>query len=189
MDKNLANWNKKRKVMRNYDSSAAAYDRQYTEEQTAKIRLMLQNLGQGKVSLVLDDGCGTGLLFVQIQGFAEYVVGIDFSRKLLKRAKKRAKRLSNVAVVCADADHLPFLEQIFDAAFAMTLLQNMPKPIDTFREMERVCKRGSTLAVTGLKKQFSLEEFESLINKTPLRISRIVTNDGLKDYVAVCRRL
>ena len=189
MGKNTANWNKKREVMRNYDSSAAAYDKQYTEEQTAKIRIVLQNIGNSKVNLALDNGCGTGLLFTHIQGFADSIVGLDFSSKLLKRAKKRAKHVPNVAVVRADADHLPFLEQTFDAAFAMTLLQNMPNPIDTLREMKRVCKHGSTLAVTGLKKEFPLEKFESLLDQTRLKISPIQTNDQSKDYVAICRRL
>ncbi len=182
-------WNEKLAIMRNYDRSATAYDRQYAEEQTAKIRTILQKIGNSKVTFALDVGCGTGLLFTHIQAFVESLVGIDFSAKLLKKAKKRADHFINVAVVRADADHLPFVEQTFDAAFAITLVQNMPKPLETLREMEMVCEPDSILVVTWLKKEFSLKEFAELLDKAKLKIISIETNDQLKDNISVCRRL
>jgi len=184
----MADWDKKREVMHNYDRLATAYDRQYAEEQTAKIRAALQNVSLGKESLILDVGCGTGMLFTHTREFAGLLVGADFSFKLLRQAKKRAKQFLNGAIVRADADHLPFCDQTFDVIFAVTLLQNMPNPLKTLHEMERVCKQLSTLVVTGLQKEFSQEKFGSLLDEARLRILSIETKDQLKDYVAICRK-
>ena len=88
---------------------------------------------------------------------AEMVVGVDISRKLLLKANEQAKALGNVFVLQADADHLPFREDFFDAVFAFTVLQNMPKPSKTLRELKRVANLAGRVVVTGLKKAFPLE--------------------------------
>ena len=59
----MSEWNKKRRIMRRYDQSAKVYDAQYREEQEAKIRTAMNNLTLSRDSVILDAGCGTGLLF------------------------------------------------------------------------------------------------------------------------------
>ncbi len=185
----MEEWNKKREVRRSYDFSAAVYDAQYGEEQKAKIEAALSCIYFKKSHLVLDVGCGTGLLFEHIGKSVKRLVGLDISSKILKEAKKRTRRLPKVALVCADADSMPFQNEIFDDAFAITLLQNMPNPILTLNEIKRVCKRHSIIAVTGLKKEFSLEAFAKLLAQAGLKAFAIKTNGQLKGYVAVCTKI
>ena len=184
---NMAEWDKKRKIMLSYDQSSAAYDNQYREEQEAKMNIVLKNIGKNRFSLAIDDGCGTGLAFMHLLKIADSVVGVDFSSKLLRKAKERAKRLQDVQIVRADADHLPFTRETFDVALTMTVLQNTPNPIETLSEVKRVSKQNSTIIVTGLKKQFPLDKFETLLNQVGLKISTINTENEPKDYVAICR--
>jgi ubiquinone/menaquinone biosynthesis C-methylase UbiE len=179
-------WNRKRKIMHHYDHSALVYDVQYREEQEAKIEAALDELKLRKSSLVLDVGCGTGLLFPHIATDVNLLVGLDFSPKILRQAWKRAKQYENVAILQADADSLPFPDKTFNPVFAITLLQNMPVPLRCLQEIKRVAKINATIIVTGLKKEFSKEKFEQLLSRAKLEISVIRANKQLKGYVAIC---
>jgi ubiquinone/menaquinone biosynthesis C-methylase UbiE len=181
----MQEWNEKRKTMRHYDQLAPLYDIQYAEEQNAKIKAALNNAKPRENDLVLDLGCGTGLLFEQVAK-KRLLVGLDVSSKILREAKKRAKNFSNIAILRADAEHTPFLNQTFDYVFAITILQNMPNPLKTLREVKRVSKPQSTIILTGLKKKFSQENFMDLINKPGLHVSTMETNSQLKGYIAIC---
>ena len=180
----MACWKDKRRVMRRYDLTADMYEDRYAQEQRAKYRAALENVNvEGGV--VLDVGCGTGLFFSQVAAQVSMIVGVDISRKLLLKAEDKAKQLSNVFVLQADADHLPFREGFFDAVFAFTVLQNMPKPSETLGELKRVAKLGGSVVVTGLKKAFPLDTFMDVLEGTSLRVVSFVDIEDLKCYVAV----
>lgn len=178
-------WSKKRRVMRLYNLTAHIYDARYAEEQNAKINAALESLNIEDYGIVLDAGCGTGLLFERVAGKAVMVVGLDFSREILLQAKKRAHALRNVHIILADADSMPFKGEIFDFVFAFTLLQNMPNCARTLQEIKRVAKYGAFVVITGLKKTFTLESFKDLLRNADLDIASLKC-EGLKCYVAVC---
>ncbi len=182
----MTEWNKKRKVMRRYDYSAFVYDTQYLGEQEAKIKVALSELKLKKDSLVLDVGCGTGLLFPHIAEDTDLLVSIDFSSNILKQARKRAKQYSNVAILRADADFLPFPDKIFNVVFAITLLQNMPDPLHGLIEIKRVAQSKATVIATGLRRGVSKEEFAQLLEKAGFEISIVKADEQLKGYVAIC---
>ena len=176
-------WKQKRSVMRRYDLTAEMYDVRYSEEQEAKYKAALANLNVA--GAVLDVGCGSGLLFSHVATQAEAVVGVDVSGKLLLQAKERAKNFCNVHVVQADADHLPFKNSYFDVVFAFTVLQNMPKPVETLNEIKRAARHDGSIVVTGLKKAFSSEAFRALLQQAGLRVVSLKDDDMLKCHVAV----
>jgi len=182
----MSTWNKKRKVMRHYDQAAIVYDAQYCEEQEAKIRTAMENLTLNQNSLILDAGCGTGLLFKHIGEKTRFVVGIDISSRILKQAKKKVKQLKNVALILADADNMPFHKQAFDAVFAITLLQNTPHPAATLREVRRVSKSNATMVVTGLRKVFTQEEFVKTLELANLKTVILKLDEHGREYVCIC---
>jgi ubiquinone/menaquinone biosynthesis C-methylase UbiE len=173
--------------MKRYDLTAPMYDKRYAEEQEAKYKASLEGLRSSinADDAVLDVGCGTGLFFSHVAAQANIVVGVDVSRKLLLKAKEQASNLQNVFVLQADADHLPFRDAFFDAVFAFTMLQNMPKPSETLNELKRVAKLGGRVVVTGLKKAFPLNLFMYFLESTGLSTVSFVDNEDLKCYVAV----
>ena len=183
----MSGWNKKRDVMQHYDLTAHIYDMQYAEEQIAKIEAAMESVNMEKQDLVLDVGCGTGLLFKYVANKAKTIVGLDISRKILLQAKKHAKTFPNVHLVLADADNMPLKENIFDPVFVVTLIQNMPDPAKTLNEVKRVTKDNAVIVVTGLKKKFSLEIFEGLLRNAGLNIIAL-KNGNLKCHVAVCTK-
>jgi len=185
----MTEWRKKHQTMRHYDQSATVYDAQYYEEQEAKIKAALAELNLKKENLILDAGCGTGLLFPHVAERVKLVVGVDISVRILKEAKKRVKEYSNTAVIIADIDYTPFPNGTFDATFAITLLQNTPKPPQTLNEMKRVTKQNTTIVITGLKKAFSRKEFIRLLRETGLKIKVLRLDENLKEYVAICTKI
>jgi ubiquinone/menaquinone biosynthesis C-methylase UbiE len=88
-------------------------------------------------------------------------------------------------LIQADADYLPFIDACFNLVFAFTVLQNMPNPEKTLREIKRNAKRDALITVTGLKKAFSLEAFQALLQKAGLQVVHIEDADVLKCHVAV----
>jgi ubiquinone/menaquinone biosynthesis C-methylase UbiE len=180
----VAGWKDKRKVMHRYDVTAEMYDERYADEQKGKYSKALENVNVDG-AVVLDVGCGSGLFFSQVESKANMVVGVDVSRKLLLKAKEQTKNLGNVSVLQADADHLPFRDGFFDAVFAFTVLQNMPKPPVTLRELKRVAKLGSRVVVTGLKKAFPLDLFMDVLENSGLKLTAFVDDKAVNCYVAV----
>jgi ubiquinone/menaquinone biosynthesis C-methylase UbiE len=182
----MQNWKQKRGTMQHYDLLAAIYDKQYVEEQEAKIYAALKNMKLNLTDFVLDIGCGTGFLFPHVNKKVGFLVGAELSLQALQEAKKRTKNSSNIFLVQADADNLPFPDCLFDRAFVVSLLQNMPKPAKTLNEMKRTCKNQAQFVVTGLKKKFTQKDFVNILESVQLTIFDLITNQQLKDFVAVC---
>jgi malonyl-CoA O-methyltransferase len=182
----MSQWESKREVKQRYDSTAHIYDRRYAEEQTAKIKAALESANVQKPSVILDAGCGTGLLFNHFAKRAEVLVGLDISRRILMQAKKRERQLSNAHLICADADNMPLKDDVFDYVFAVTLIQNTPEPFKTLNEIKRVAKTDAVVVITGLKKKFTLEGFEELLRDAGLSVIAL-KSENLKCHVAVCR--
>ena len=184
----MKEWEKKRDVMQSYDSTAHLYDMRYAGEQTAKIAAAMKSINLEKHNLILDVGCGTGLLFSYVANKVRMVVGLDISRKILFQARAKAKKFQNVHLICADADNMSLKENIFDSAFAVTLIQNMPNPPESLNEIERVTREDAFIVITGLKKKFSIEVFEELLKKAGLNLFALM-NENLKCHVAVCSKI
>ncbi|MEM2091767.1 MAG: methyltransferase domain-containing protein [Candidatus Bathyarchaeia archaeon] len=183
-------WEEKRRVIRHYDRLAKIYDSLYGDEQRLKIKEILNAIDLCWSDLVLDVGCGTGLLFGHIHDLVSAIVGVDISLGALMVAKDFIKRigLKNVSLVRADADYLPFKDGIFDKVFAITLLQNLPNPILTLHEILRVSKKDSLIAVTGLKKSFSRRSFLEILFRAGMPSSIIECDENVKCHIAICSR-
>ena len=160
------------------------YDERYAQEQQRKYKKALESVYVNKKT-VLDVGCGSGLFFQEVAAQANTVIGIDVSRKLLLKAKEQANAFPNASVFQADADHLPFKDGLFGAVFAFTVLQNVPKPSETLKELKRVAKKGDKVVVTGLKKAFPLNSFIDLLEGSGLKVVAFVDDEAINCYIAV----
>jgi ubiquinone/menaquinone biosynthesis C-methylase UbiE len=180
-------WKKKRQVMERYDITAHIYDMRYAEEQEAKFEAALKSLKKSHYGKVLDAGCGTGLLFKHVASKAEMLVGVEFSRQTLLKAKERGEKFQNVHLIMADADFMPFKSGTFTTVFVFTLIQNMPEPAKTLKEIERVAGDNAHVVVSGLKKVFSLQAFENLLRCSGLKIVSL-KEKNLKCHVAICSK-
>ena len=134
---------------------------------------------------ILDLGCGSGLLFLHLNGRTKEVIGVDLSKNLLSRAKQVGTTIdANVSLILADADYLPFPGNLFCAVFAFTVLQNMPHPLKTLVEAKRVLAPEAQMVVSGLKKSFSLDRFVDLLNQAGFYLNSLKDDKSLKCFIA-----
>lgn len=173
--------------MQRYDLTAEIYEMRYVEEQKAKIEAALKHLKMEQNEQILDAGCGTGILLDHIADEVKMIVGVDISKKTLLQARQRIydNELSNVCLVQADVDNMPFSNNLFNKVFVLTVLQNSPDPDKTLTEIKRVGKTGTFFVVTGLKRIFGKRAFTRLLNNARLKAVAFEEKD-LKCYVAVC---
>jgi SAM-dependent methyltransferase len=100
---------------------------------------------------VLDVGCGAGtaeLILSALQPGGVHFVGVDLVHARLRDAR-RAMREQGVAaeLATADAARLPFAPESFDGAFAVAVLQHVPKPRAVVEALRRVLKPGGRLVL------------------------------------------
>jgi len=165
---------------------AEIYNSQYHEEQRKKYRTALETLPASKDNRILDVGCGTGLFTEEVVELGSFIVGVDCSKNMIKKAKQEYGNRGN-SFLCADADYLPFLGRAFDRVFSFTLLQNMPNLEETVVEICRVAKIGSWVVLTATKKKFRRSSFLNVLNKGGLAVINFVDNEEVKDFIAVCQ--
>jgi MPBQ/MSBQ methyltransferase len=109
-------------------------------------------------SRVLELGSGNGKTLSAMIGRSWNVTAIDFSSRAV--AMSRMNNMLQKAEVCvADARHLPFAPERFDAVFAIHILSHLKKTDRTraVAEAVRVLKTGGLLYFSG----FSTEDFRS----------------------------
>lgn len=183
----VKSWKEKIRVKNCYDFTSDIYKKRYFEEQEKKYNQGLAQLNIRCDDFILDLGCGSGLLFPLISSKVSLVVGVDVSRELLFMAKKEGNE-SNIHLVQADADHLPFQIGRFNIVFAFTVLQNMPSPLRTLKQIRLVTKKEGKAIVTGLKKTFSIKAFFEILKKSGFDIISLEDVAGLKDYIAIMKK-
>jgi len=93
---------------------------------------------------VLDSCCGTGDLAIECARAGGDVTGIDFSARMLERARRKAPDLEWVE---GDAMALPFEDATFDAATVGFGIRNVSDLEGGLRELARVLRPGARLAV------------------------------------------
>lgn len=102
-----------------------------------KLRKEFIQLAQGEV---LEIGIGTG---VNLEFYPEdvSVTGIDFSPKMLEKARKKADKLTqNINILEMDVERLDFADDSFDTVVATCVFCSVPNPIQGLKEVRRVTK-------------------------------------------------
>ncbi len=93
---------------------------------------------------VLDACCGTGDLAIEAERRGGRVVGLDFSERMLERARSKS---GTIEWVQGDALSLPFADGEFDAATVGFGVRNLEDLELGLRELGRVLRPGGGIAV------------------------------------------
>jgi demethylmenaquinone methyltransferase/2-methoxy-6-polyprenyl-1,4-benzoquinol methylase len=93
---------------------------------------------------VLDACCGTGDLALAAQRAGGRVTGLDFSERMLARARRKAPELEWVQ---GDALALPFEDGSFDAATVGFGVRNLDDLARGLRELRRVLRSGGRVGI------------------------------------------
>jgi len=181
-----SHWSAKRRLRKNYAVSASIYNLMYSLEQRIKYEAALSMVKLKEGDIVLDNGCGSGLLTQRIASEKVYVVAVDLCMSLLRIAGKSKVRKVDRDFICCDVENLPFRNRVFHKVFAITVLQNLPCTALSLKEMVRVGTNGCRFIVTFLKRRFPLKTSEKLLQNARLNVLDLKDTTDLRDYVFVC---
>lgn len=169
----------KSEVKKNYDELCGGlYDLRYRDEQDRKYdAAFLVTLPRGD-DLLLDDGCGTGMLLSRLDSPA---VGLDLTPNLLRTA--RGKLRGDHHLILGDAEHLPIKDGVFEGVYAITLIQNTPDKRRVIYEVKRVSKTRGRILVTALKVVFGPDFLPGLLEEANLKNVSQIGDAGTNDWI------
>lgn len=143
-------------VVAAYARWAPIYDWSFGAFTRAPCRAAVAEMNTLPGGRVLEIGVGTGIS-LPLYDRKHRVTGIDLSRDMLERAKKRVAedRLSHVeGLEVMDAGALTFPDAAFDAAMAMFVITVVPDPDRVLAEIARVVRPGGRVILVS---HFSVE--------------------------------
>lgn len=114
---------------------------------------------------VLEVGVGTGRNLEYYPTGAQ-VAGIDNSKGMLDKARKKAKGVQNITLYLMDAERMDFPDNTFDYVVTTFVLCSIPDPVKALKEMRRVLKpSGELVAIEHMRSKSPLiARIEDLIN-------------------------
>ena len=199
LKKRRENQNKKKEIITKYNSTSDYYERRYKEIQYNKYKIVLESYTVGE-KIILDAGCGTGLLYDFIINSLEQIktefysyIAIDISINMLKIFKSKNfnkdKKIRNkIHLILSDLENLPIRSNIFNSVFSLTSLQNLPHIINGVKEMLRVVKDDADIKFSILNKNLDLNKLISLL-KSKIFELQILNKEIVEDVIIQGKKL
>ena len=165
----------KHRMEKGYDGSATDDITRYDQLGFENYTKISKTLLEGKRfdgQIVLDVGCGTGILSLLAleHGAAKIVCG-DLSSYMLSQCEKKAKEIgykpSQMVFQKLDAESLPFESNHFDAVISGMVLGLVPNQKETLAEMARVLKPGGMLFIATHGPDMYFEAIETSFTTLP----------------------
>jgi ubiquinone/menaquinone biosynthesis C-methylase UbiE len=188
------NSDKKKEIISKYNSTSIFYDNRYRKIQEEKYNIILSDFLQEKNKIILDAGCGSGLLLefivkkfkVNQIKFLKYI-GIEISLNMLKKFAEKCRYLDicnnlSVNLILSDIEHLPFRDNRIDTIFSITSLQNLPNIYKGITEIIRVSEHMANLEFSILKKNLDLDSLISFLNSILINL-KIKNIESIEDII------
>ncbi|MBV7275862.1 class I SAM-dependent methyltransferase [Clostridium sp. PL3] len=128
------------KIRRRYDRASRVYDILEQPMEAMSLKKWRLEATQDLKGKVLEVGVGTGKNIPYYPDDVE-ITAIDFSEKMLEKAKEKAKILNKqVQLIQMDAQNMDFADNTFDMVFTTCVFCSVPDPVKGLKEIRRVCK-------------------------------------------------
>lgn len=125
---------------------------EYFEKSHSPMRLerLFEHMSLNTEQLVVDFGCGSGLLLPYVSSMVEYYCGVDFSEPFIEAANRLKKHLGveNAEFVCSSIEKFCLNNQDrFDVGFALDLSEHVydQEWMNILKHIRVTLKRGGTL--------------------------------------------
>jgi|WetSurMetagenome_2_1015567.scaffolds.fasta_scaffold19540_2 SAM-dependent methyltransferase len=143
------------------------------------LKKAIDNTKEG--DLILDVGCGTGTIIVDLAKANRTCFGVDplYEISLLRARRNAAKSDVDVALVQSFSESLPFRARVFDMVLLLSTLQHVADQDETLQEIKRVLKENGVLLIsvpmsnnlfTILRRKKKPEHFTKIFDKAELTV-------------------
>jgi SAM-dependent methyltransferase len=140
-----------------YDQIAQTYDRRYERNQYAGVERALRGfVGDQSGLRILEVGCGTGHWLRVLQDPANYATGLDFSVKMLARARTWVPGMD---LIRGSAQRLPWAAGSFDRVFCINAIHHFADKAGFLLEVRRVLRPGGMFLTVGLDPHRGLDQW------------------------------
>ncbi len=142
-----------------FDQAAADWDALEVEETHVRLREIVAGLDIAPGAVVLDVGCGTGILLPLLRESMNgdgHIVALDLSGKMLKQASSKGHK---AVYVQGDAQSLPLPEGVFDWVFCNAIFPHFLDKSRALAELRRVLRAGGHLVICHTASRQAINEF------------------------------
>jgi len=160
------------KIKKRYDRISKVYDWLEQPMEWMMFEKWRQEVSESLKGKVLEIGVGTGKNIPYYPEGAE-VTAIDFSGKMLARAKKKAEKTGKtVELLHMDAQDMDFADNTFDVVFTTCVFCSVPDPVQGLKEIRRVLKPcGEAIMIEHVRSEKKiLGKLMDLLNPIPRTI-------------------
>lgn len=180
-------------IQKSYEGWAKDYDRDSLRNPAIKISedLLIPILNPKTNDVILEIGCGTGRVTLEISRLCKKVVGVDFSKGMLEVAKAKSGKRKNIEYLLADIRHgLPQLDACtFDRIVCPLLIDHVGNIRKLFVEAHRLLKQGGVLVFDDINPDANVTPlYRDLIFDRSQRGEKIFYHHSLDSIVHTLHR-
>jgi len=135
-----------------FESFADEWDKMFTAEDLEVLEFLIDSFDIKEGNRVVDLGCGTGVLFDFLRrkvGDSGMIVGVDFSTRMLHKAKMNFP-FTNIVAIDGDVEDMPLRSDFFDVAISFASFAHFPHQEDVITEAARILKPGGSFNIIHL---------------------------------------
>lgn len=128
------------------------------------VKSIVRKLKLDNNDILLDVGCGAGVLTLPLSNFVKKIIGIDYSPSMIRHIPKR------IETHIAQASNIPFDNETFNKVLCHSVIQHFPNLNyckKAAKEMYRVCKFGGLIYIVDIPDLAKEKAYMIARNKIP----------------------
>jgi len=157
-----------------FNQSADIWDKTSTEMDTAKLRLMAEQLNIKPGAKVLDVGTGTGVFLPFLFRRSRHIIALDFAEEMLRKARAKGFH-GNVDYLHADVTNIPLRDNIFDVTVCYSSFPHFQDKSKALTEINRVTKHGGKLLICHTSSRAKINEVHCQV---PALANDLIPDEG-----------
>ncbi|PIU55386.1 MAG: hypothetical protein COS88_04685 [Chloroflexi bacterium CG07_land_8_20_14_0_80_51_10] len=164
-------------VQKHFDRQSEAYTTSSLLSDQGNLDTIIELAEISENDRVLDVATGTGFLASSLCQVAAGVIVTDLTAPMLEQARAKVGNRANASFALADAEHLPFASEFFNAVTCRVAFHHFPHPQAALREMARVCDSKGRIIIMDIVS--SEDEAKSEYHN---RMERLRDASHIKEY-------